>query len=480
MWIAVSVILSTVLLIFLFGALKINIDRNLAEARVWQHGGVTASPETGSADIPESCHVDDTFSSHLPILVIDTDGIPISGTGDGDSNPYVSMTVTVYDSPDGANSLSSGSGETYIGRIKLRGEHVADSSKYQYRIKFLDTFGDARNVSLLGMTKADEWILDGSAADESNLRNYIGYSLAGEMGLNSPDVRYCEVLMRSGDDYEYMGLYLAVEPVEQGKGRVSFTGKRSLTGAYSYIVKRDGEDSSRPTLETWATANSVDVAIGRTDRLLTLVYPKNSKATEDAIRYVTEDLSEIERIIYSDSVLSEAALKEFLDVDSFVDYYLLNEFMMNRDAGKRSTYMYRDIGGKLTMGPVWGFNDSAGKKESQRCTIHTMPLFNRLVLNDFFTRRLEMRWEELREEYLSDERILSVITETEAFLGNALSRDNFRRQAFGATDVDFDEAAARLCDRLTEHAGYLDSSLLLFDSGEEDVSSPFLMAADDD
>ena len=461
--IAAAVVLTSVLSIFLFGLAKYDIDVHLTESRVWQHGNSSASPDTGSDSLPAGLSIDGSFESHLPLIVIDTGSEALTGTGHGDSNPYVSAVFTVYDSGS-VNSLSD-EGERLTGRIKLRGGE-SDGCKFQYRLKFLDTFGDNVKYPLLGMTSADEWILDGCASDKSCLRNYLAYNLAAEIGLNSPDVRYCEVFMKQEVGYEYMGLYLAVEPVEQGKGRVSFKGKRSLVGAWSYIVKRDGEDSSRPLLETWAYENAIDVTIGKEDRCLTLVYPKNAKATEAAISYVTENISSVERILYSNHVLSEAALRDNIDIDSFVDYYLLNEFTMNRDAGKRSTFMYRDIGGNLTMGPVWGFNDCAGEGQEFSSVMNTMPWFDRLVMNDEFCRLLERRWTSLRTGYLSDERISSEIAETTAFLGNALLRDNCRRSICCGETITSAKSASNLESRLLAHAEYLDDNLLEFSSKE--------------
>lgn len=458
--IALAVVIASVLLLFVMGAVKYDMTAALTESRVWQHGTVSASADTGPEELPENLMVDSSFESHLPLLVIDTDDVSLPDyAGAEDSNPYVDMTVEVYDS-GAVNRLSDAPGAVLTGRIKIRGEGSKDGAKFQYRLKLLNTFGDDLKYSLLGMQKSDEWILDGCASDESCLRNYLAYNLASEAGLNSPDVRYCEVLLKTGDRYEYMGLYLAVEPVEQGKGRVEFKGKRSLVGAYSYIVKRDGESSSRPMLDTWAYLNGFDISIGKEDRRLTLVYPKNAKATEAAIQYVTEDLSRVEQILYSDTVLSDAALNDELDLVSFANYYLINEFTMNRDAGKRSTYMYRDIGGKLTMGPVWGFNDCAGKNETETVTMSGMPMFDRLIQNEHFLSLLDSRWTYLRSGYLSDGEISRIMAETTDFLGSALSRDYCRRLAFSPDAVTPEEAAAKLESRLLEHAAFMDTDLI--------------------
>lgn len=37
---------------------------------------------------------------------------------------------------------------------------------------------------------------------------------------------------------------------------------------------------------------------------------------------------------------------------------IINEFFKNSDAGTHSTYLYKDIRGKITMGPIWDFNNA--------------------------------------------------------------------------------------------------------------------------
>ena len=49
-------------------------------------------------------------------------------------------------------------------------------------------------------------------------------------------------------------------------------------------------------------------------------------------------------------------LEQKLDMDSFVDFFIINEFFASYDAGQHSTYMYKSAEGKLTMGPYWDFD----------------------------------------------------------------------------------------------------------------------------
>jgi hypothetical protein len=49
--------------------------------------------------------------------------------------------------------------------------------------------------------------------------------------------------------------------------------------------------------------------------------------------------------------------KNKVDVDAFIDYFLLCELFRNTDAAGRSVYMYLPtVNGKLIFGPSWDFD----------------------------------------------------------------------------------------------------------------------------
>ncbi len=466
---AFSVVLAAVFLLLAFGAVKQNILHVVDGGRIWQHLSETAQADGSPVSVPSDGLVDSSFSSHLPILLIDTDGALISDLRHDESsseasrygdnlNPYTEMDLFIYDE-DGINMISSAPTRTLSGKIKVRGGSIADGKK-QYRFKLLDPYGDGVKSPLLGMSAGDEWILNGMDSDTTCLRSYLAYNLAGELSLDSPDVRFCELLLKDGEEYRYLGLYLLTEPVERGEGRVALKGKKNLIGAYSYIVKRDIADSGSVVLSTWASQEAgLSGFIGGTSAssVLTLVYPKNEKVTTDAVSYITNDLSRIEQALASKDISTFASFSGLVDTDSFIDYLILNELLLNRGAGTTSTYMYRDIGGKLTIGPVWGFNSAASHREdAELLSMAGAPLYQDLLKNRTFQDRLLGRYRRLREDTLSDERISALLLEARNYLGNALERDRTLR---GIPEEEYDSAYEELSGLLSMRGIWLDRHL---------------------
>ena len=49
-----------------------------------------------------------------------------------------------------------------------------------------------------------------------------------------------------------------------------------------------------------------------------------------------------------------------IDVPSFIDFMILNEFAANVDGYQFSTFFHKDRNGKLRAGPIWDFNLTYG------------------------------------------------------------------------------------------------------------------------
>ena len=137
---------------------------------------------------------------------------------------------------------------------------------------------------------------------------------------------------------------------------------------------------------------------------------------------------------------------KYIDVESFIDYYILNELTKNVDAYRLSTFLHKQRdsdGGKLRMGPVWDFNLGFGNVDY--CIMGTpegfVTSFNSVCPDDFwlipfwwsrllsdpaFRQKLNTRWDELRAGPFATETILQYVDDQVAELDDAQQR-NFER-----------------------------------------------------
>ena len=394
------------------------------------------SEQDALAHIGEDFIVDERFCSHLPIVILDTNGIepPINTYEDHEQkrfvaieglDPYVEGTISVISGEDGVNTLQDTPQLVSSMRIKRRGNSSMLYEKAQWMVKLVTESGQDNDVDVLGMGEEHEWILNGSMFDKSLLRNYLAYSIASEFMSYTPDSRFCEVLIREGTQYRYQGVYLLGESIKQGPDRVDIAEYKKGEVFNSYLVRRDRYEENVNILETYGQKN------GYSTEFFELLYPTRRRAEEDMIQYAQKDLNAIEKVIYSDDPEIFATYPDVIDVDSFVDYFLLNEFFASYDSGNFSTYCYKDVGGKLTMGPVWDFDGTMDNYRNEALetgvlAFQTKPWFDRLCKDKNFVKKLEKRYIRLRQTTLFEKHVTEKIDEITAHLGGAQERDWYR------------------------------------------------------
>jgi hypothetical protein len=133
----------------------------------------------------------------------------------------------------------------------------------------------------------------------------------------------------------------------------------------------------------------------------------------------------------------------YIDVNSFIDLYIINELSRNIDGYRLSTYMYKDRddnGGKLTMGPFWDYNlafgnayycdgwDTDGWEQDGGCgDVGSNPFwFNRLLDDTTYQNQLKCRWEYLRDRSFHQDSLFNFIDSMALYLDDAQQR-NFQQ-----------------------------------------------------
>lgn len=205
----------------------------------------------------------------------------------------------------------------------------------------------AQEENLLGMGKAQKWILLANAADHSHIRNKIVCDFAAQIGLSySPECQWIDLYLNG----EYAGLYLLSEKNEVHPERVDIAAENS--------VLVSGEMESRLVKQRIPYVSTAAKQVFR------IHYPNEMNAIATA--ELTERLQSVENAILAEDdidPLSGKKLNELIDLDSFAKKYLIDEVFGNIDGGVFSQFYYfdsSDTTGKLHAGPVWDYDLSMG------------------------------------------------------------------------------------------------------------------------
>jgi len=300
-----------------------------------------------------------TFTdSNLPIVIISTDINP------GTSLPYeivddpdVFGTMKIIKHPDGSRNYLTDQNTAallnYNGRlsIQIRGSSSQNLPKKGYKVTtLLSDNVTNNNVALLGMPAENDWILNGLAFDPSLMRDYLAYNLSRQMGNYAPRTQYCEVLING----EYKGLYLLQENIKADSNRVNILkitttdiSGDNLTGGY--ITKADKTTGGDPVAWTTTAYNGQDVNYIHD-------LPKPEDVTTEQDNYIYTQFSNLQTALTSNNLTLLNGYPANIDIPSFVDFMISNDFAANSDGYQLSTYFHKDRKGKLRAGPIWDFN----------------------------------------------------------------------------------------------------------------------------
>ncbi len=497
---------SLILIVFLFLAAWGTAG---SEADIYQFPEVPEAAETATADLSEKriqveedfdsqelnsitgktnyrnkvLLVDESFTSKLPLVIIDTgEQEPKRGVvWDGEKDYYVSTgedpyaygKISVINNTDDVNRPTDHTQTHSFCKLKIRGNSSGNYDKKQYLVKLTDESGKSEKHNVLNMGSDSEWILNVSFIDKSLLRNYLAYSAAGEIMPYTPDVQFCEVLWKNENGYRYEGVYMMMESVKVSKYRVDLPQYSENSRTVPALLRRDRYNTNGIMLENYATQK------GLTSGYLDVEYPDKRIITEKGIGTLTEQVNHFERALYADTWEEFVRYRDYVNMESFVDYFILNEYFLNYDAGYNSTYIYMDYSGKLNMGPVWDFDQAMDNNQTvsadlQTTAFHSAPWFDRILQDPVFTAAIIDRYAVLRESILSDEAIESFVQETTTYLGPAIDRD-WARWGYYYTDGNYlqpessdgedrnthtyEEEVKKILDVLSGHGAWLDDHM---------------------
>lgn len=369
--------------------------------------------------------LEENFTSHLPVISFDTLNNEILGGNDKEEKEYTKSIIKVKD----------GATENYEGfsLIRYRGNSSRFFDKKGLRIKLVKENDKDDDYPLLGLSKDHDFVLHGPYLDKTLIRNYLGYNLVGEVMEYAPNVRFCEVFINN----EYQGVYLLVETIKVSKERIKISKYEKNSKISSYLLEVTRKYPSDDSLYFLDNFSNYTMRM-KTDSYYNIKYPTSKTMTEELNQYITNDISEFEKILYSyDYDDKNFGYMNYIDIDSFVNYAVFNEFFLNFDAGYNSTYIYKDKIGKYKVAS-WDMNNIFNNYmvellKEQDFYFKDRPWFEMLLRDEVFVNRMIRRYKELRSTILSEEYLYQYIDNTIDYLGPAIKR-NFVKWGDSFTD----------------------------------------------
>lgn len=379
-------------------------------------------------------------------------------------------------------------------QVKVRGNFTLNYAKKALRLKL-----DKKN-NLLGLHNGEKfknWVLLADVKDLSMCNNstafYLAKTILGSNGYYSTDFRNVEVYLNG----QYWGVYLLVEQQEVKEGseenRTSvpeveddykgtdigyfveydtyYTDERAMPdGDPTFELNYDG--NTQYTQRGYSVKNDIydQAQLNFIQKYLNNVYAIASRALKNRF-YEINDNGGLTRIRDTQGLDAESVISEFIDVQSLVDTYVLNEIICNPDIDWSSFYISVDMSEngnkKLVFEAPWDFDSAFGIRPSGPTGVASEsptqpfiekaknPWLNLLADTDWFQDMVKEKWAKLRETEVPETALALILEQRDTY--QTYYEKNQARWPNLRNESCWDElnASAQACRNQAEAANYL-------------------------
>ncbi len=376
------------------------------------------------------------FTTNLPLFLVET-----LNDETIENEPKIMANLSVIHNAAGGLNTKEDAANVYDGLIgiEIRGASSQTFAKKNFTIETRLADSSSNNVELLGLPKENDWVLHGPYADKSLLRNVLAYNLGTHTNQYTPRTQLCELFINN----DYRGVYMLTEKIKRDKNRVNIsklkpedTDATKITGGYIFQIDRDDASTNE---DGWWTNTSPGKFVAYHD-------PKYDELVPAQKEYLKTFYTSFETAMQASNYQNK--YQDFVDVESWVDYFLVTEIAKHIDAYKLSFFMHKQNiknGGKIKFGPLWDFNLGFGNfdfacspepqgwsYEFQGTCDNSHPFWIRKLTEiPNVADKINCRWQELRSGPYNTDSLLAFINDNVSTLDAAQKRNFERWQVLG-------------------------------------------------
>jgi hypothetical protein len=263
------------------------------------------------------------------------------------------------------------------------------------------------------------------------------------MGWYAPRWEMVEVIING----EYQGVYLLCEKIKRDKHRVDIA-KMQPTDIYGddvtggYIIKVDKSTGNGGG--GWTSNYAPAVSTSGQTIFFQYDYPSDVNIVPQQQTYIQQYVDSFETALAGPNFMDTAiGYAHYIDVNSFIDYFLIDEMAKNVDGYRLSTYLYknkRSKGGKLVIGPTWDYDIAWGNADYCDGSVSTgwayqfgnvcggdswqIPFWwERLMQDPAFRDKVKCRWSELSQTILSKPFLFNYCDSMATYLNEGQARN---------------------------------------------------------
>ena len=394
--------------------------RDLKYLRIWASNGETMEFDNGwepekpeePVDPPKPPYIDPLHDKaipsnfRIPTVHITTEG----GKAIDSKDHYVNATFRFEDP---SRFYTDEESLELTGRIKGRGNTTWGMPKKPYRIK-LD-----EKAHVFSRWGNKDWILLANYSDKTLLRNIMAMEISRICGMSwTPMMLSVEVYLNG----QYQGVYAFSDHKEIAGHRVNIevATETDLEGGY-YLELEEAMDEPVCFKTVWDTP---------------VMFHEPEYPTEAQQKYVKEWFNGFEHALERVQGEHDDAYRSYIDVPSFINYYIIQEITKNPDGNvRKSTYLTKEKGKPLEMYHVWDFDITLGNcdytnfEKPEGWQMRYVKWYNQMFFDPAFKKAVVDRWNELYPTLLTQ--VPAFLDRQRALMAGAEARNFDRWQILG-------------------------------------------------
>lgn len=324
--------------------------------------------------------------------------------------------------------------------VKGRGNSTWQLPKKPYAIKF------EKKKGLIGLPEDKSWVLLANCFDATLLRNDLALWMGNEISSLdwTPSFQFVDLVLNG----QYKGIYQLGEKVKISKKRVN-------VGDNGVLMEIDFRATSEADARYFYVSN--------------LLCPVNIKDPDveyddDIFNWAKNYVTTADAVLFSDDFKdAENGWQKYMDLDSFVEWYIINEIAKNKDAQLlTSCYMNLKPGGKIKMGPIWDFDLALGnygeaeQDNPEGFYIKEASWFTRLFQDPAFVAKVKERFSTY---YNNKQNMLDHIDAQALLLVNKVIEDNKLWGTIASKEATNDEVKAAYQEQVNNLKDWISNRL---------------------
>ena len=345
-------------------------------------------------------------ATNIPLVVINTEG-------------KINLELKTEKTPCSVTIINNGKISTkQTGKVNIRGNGTKDLEKKSFQ------FNLENKENVLDMpANAKKWVLLANHMDKTLIRNLVAFKVSSLLGqIYVPVCKSVDLII----DGSFEGNYLLCDKIEKGEGRVELDSIDKNSNEYpeitgGYLLEIDGYADA----EEYFFVSKKGVKV-------TIKYPD---ANKNQIKYIKNWFDNIEENLYYNQSVDN------IDLDSFSQYFILEEFCADIDSVWSSYYITKQRNNELMFfGPAWDF-DLALDNDKRLYPTHNKTnwiftygpssgtfnnFISKLMSCEDILEAVQLKWKNVTRNDLTKENLLNFIDEQVTYLNKSIEL-NFKR-----------------------------------------------------